>query len=118
MDEETQKDTRQRMQKKDNAPCNNQPIRTKRMEDKKKVTFHQENCPPKSASKRTRKQQNPHVRSSPSILSRLVGSAGPVLPPAKKVLQWIGSPGAMAAANTATRLAATTCHLGLVADQS
>ncbi len=29
MDEETQKDTRQRMQKKDNAPCNNQPIRAK-----------------------------------------------------------------------------------------
>ncbi len=29
MDKETQKDTRQRMQKKDNAPCNNQPIRAK-----------------------------------------------------------------------------------------
>jgi hypothetical protein len=60
MDEETQKDTRQRMQKKDNAPCNNQPIKIKRKEDKKKVTFHQENCLPKSASKKTRKQQNPH----------------------------------------------------------
>ncbi len=29
MDEETQKDTRQGMQKKDNAPCINQPIRAK-----------------------------------------------------------------------------------------
>jgi hypothetical protein len=40
------------MQKKDNAPSNNQPKRTKRKEDKKKVTFHQENCLPKSASKK------------------------------------------------------------------
>jgi hypothetical protein len=60
MDKETQKDTRQRMQKKDNAPCNNQLKEPKEKEDKKKVTFHQENCLPKSASKRTRKQQNPH----------------------------------------------------------
>jgi hypothetical protein len=57
MDEETQKDTRHRMQKKNNAPCNNQLKRAKRKEDKKKVTFHQENNLPKSASKRTRKQQ-------------------------------------------------------------
>jgi hypothetical protein len=41
-----------------------------------------------------------------------------MLPPAKKVLLWIGSPGAMAAANTARRLAVTTCHLGLVLDYS
>jgi hypothetical protein len=41
-----------------------------------------------------------------------------MLPPAKKVLLWIGSLGAMAAANTVTRLAATTCHLGLVVDRS
>jgi hypothetical protein len=41
MDEETQKDTRQRMQKNDNASCNNQLKKTKRKEDKKKVTFHQ-----------------------------------------------------------------------------
>jgi hypothetical protein len=60
-DEETQKHTRQRMQKKDNAPCNNQPIRTKKKEDKKKVTFHQENCLPKSASKRTRSKRIPQV---------------------------------------------------------
>jgi hypothetical protein len=56
MDEETQKKSRQRMQKKANAPCNNQLNRTKRKEDKKKVTFHQEYGLPKSASKRTRKQ--------------------------------------------------------------
>ena len=59
MDKETQKDTRQMMQKKDNAPCNNQPIRTKRKEDKKKVTFHQENCLPKNASKSTRSKRIP-----------------------------------------------------------
>jgi hypothetical protein len=35
MDEETQKDTRQRMQKKDNAPCNNQPVRAKDQAPKK-----------------------------------------------------------------------------------
>ncbi len=35
-----------------------------------------------------------------------------MLPPAKKVLLWIGSPGAMAAANTAMRLAAVTYCLG------
>jgi hypothetical protein len=37
MDEETQKDIRQRMQKKDNAPCNNQPIRAKDQAKKKRV---------------------------------------------------------------------------------
>jgi hypothetical protein len=41
-----------------------------------------------------------------------------MLPPAKNVLLWIGSPGAMATANTMTRLAATTCHLGLVVNRS
>jgi hypothetical protein len=41
-----------------------------------------------------------------------------MLLPAKKVLLWIGSPGVMAAANTGMRLAATTCHLGLVIDRS
>jgi hypothetical protein len=41
-----------------------------------------------------------------------------MLLPAKKVLLWIGSPGAMAAANTAMRLTATTCRLGLVVDCS
>ena len=54
----------------------------------------------------------PHIHLSPSIHSRLVGSAGPMLPPTKKTVRlWIGSPWAMAAANTATRLAAATCHL-------
>jgi hypothetical protein len=47
MDKETQKDTKQKMQKKDNAPCNNQLKRTKRKEDKKKLTFDQEICLPK-----------------------------------------------------------------------
>jgi hypothetical protein len=37
MDKETQKDTRQRMQKMDNAPCNNQPIRAKDQAPKKWV---------------------------------------------------------------------------------
>ena len=37
MDKETKKDTRQRMQKKDNAPCNNQPIRAKDQPQKKKM---------------------------------------------------------------------------------
>ncbi len=35
MDEENQKDTRQRMKKKDNAPCNTQPIRAKDQAQKK-----------------------------------------------------------------------------------
>ena len=60
VDKETQNDTRQRMQKKDNAPCNNQLKRPTRKEDKKKVTFYQENCFLNSASKGTRKQQNLH----------------------------------------------------------
>ncbi len=60
----------------------------------------------------------PHVYLSPSIHRRLVGSAGPMSPPAKKVLLWIGSLGAMAAANMATRLAAATCRLELVVDCS
>jgi hypothetical protein len=61
MDEETQKDTRQRMQKKDNAPCNNQLKRTK-----KKGRQKEGNLPPRKLSpkkclqKKTRKQQNPH----------------------------------------------------------
>jgi hypothetical protein len=76
MDEETQKDTRKRMQKKENSPCNNLPIRSKRKEDKKKVTFHQENCLPKSASKRTRKQQNP-----PSASKRTESNKIPQVPP-------------------------------------
>jgi hypothetical protein len=45
------------MQKKDNASFNNQPNQTKRKEDKRKVTFHQENCLPKSAFKRTRSKR-------------------------------------------------------------
>jgi hypothetical protein len=55
------KETRQRMQMKDNAPCNNQPKVPKERKTKKKVTFHQENCLPKSASKRTRSKRIPQV---------------------------------------------------------
>ncbi len=40
------------------------------------------------------------------------------MPPAKKVLLWIGSPGAMAAANTVTRSAAATCCLELAVNRS
>jgi hypothetical protein len=123
------------MQKKDNASFNNQPNRTKRKEDKRKVTFHQENCLPKSASKRARsknipkcllknrkqknspsnsknnrKQNYPHHRLIPSITSRLVGSAGPMSPPAKKMLLWIGSLRAMATAN-AMRTELASCAL-------
>jgi hypothetical protein len=61
MDKETQRKSRQRMQKKDNATCNNQLNRTKRKEGKKKVTSHQENCLPKSASERTRSNKIPRL---------------------------------------------------------
>jgi hypothetical protein len=38
--------------------------------------------------------------------------------PVKKVLLWIGNPGAMAAANTATKSAAATCRLELAVNRS
>ncbi len=54
MDEGTQKDTRQRMQKIDNAPCNNQPIRVKDQAPKKmgskKGTPEEENFVKKQVS--------------------------------------------------------------------
>jgi hypothetical protein len=134
MDKETQKDTRQRMQKKDNAPCNNQSIRTKRKEDKKEGNLPPRKLSPKKCLQKNKKQKNPpsatkkekkkgsnkipHIRLSPSILSRLVGSMGPMSPPAKKVLLWIESPGAMAAANMATRSAVVTCSLELAVNRS
>jgi hypothetical protein len=49
------------MQIKDNAPYNNQPNGTKNGRQKKKVTFHQENCLPKNALKRTRSKRIPQV---------------------------------------------------------
>jgi hypothetical protein len=76
----------------------------------------QKNSP--SASKKTGSSKIPHIRLTPSIHSRLVGSPGLMSPPAKKVLLWIGSPGAMAAANMATRSAAATCRLELVVNHS
>jgi hypothetical protein len=118
-------------------------IKQKERKTKKKVTFHQENCVPKSASKRARskiipkclqknrkqknspsnsknnrKQNYPHHRLIPSITSRLVGSTEPMSPPAKKVLLWIGSPRAMAAANTKTRSGASAYRLELAVNRS
>jgi hypothetical protein len=49
--ERDSKETRQRMQMKDNAPCNNQPKEPKERKTKKKATFHQENCLPKMLPK-------------------------------------------------------------------
>jgi hypothetical protein len=49
MDEETKKDTRQMMQKNDNAPCNNQPKNNEKVRQKE-VNFSQENCLPKGFS--------------------------------------------------------------------
>jgi hypothetical protein len=71
MDQETKRKSRQRMQKKDNAPCNNQLKRTKRKEDKKKVTFHQENCIPKSVSKRTGSNRCISFLENPSIMCEI-----------------------------------------------
>jgi hypothetical protein len=68
------------MQNKDNAPFNNQPNRTKRKEDKKKVTFHQENCLPKSASKRARSKNIPKClqknrkQKYPQVIPKTTGS--------------------------------------------
>jgi hypothetical protein len=52
MDKETQKDTRQRMQKKDNAPCNNQQIRAKDHAPKKMGSKRED--PKKKTSSRNR----------------------------------------------------------------
>ena len=61
----------------------------------------------------------PHVRLSPSIHSRLVGSARPMSPPAKKTVRlWIGSPGAMATTNTNTRSGASAYRFERIAARS
>ncbi len=52
---------------------------------------------------KNRKQKYLYHRLGPSIQSKLVGSAGPMLSTTKKVLMWIGGSGAMAATNTTTR---------------
>jgi hypothetical protein len=49
------------MQKKNNAPFNNKPKKTKRKEDKKKVTFHHENFFPKGPCKRPRSKGIPGI---------------------------------------------------------
>ncbi len=51
MDEETQKDTRQMMEMKDNAPCNNQPIRAKDQAPKKKWVRKREDPKKKTLSR-------------------------------------------------------------------
>jgi hypothetical protein len=66
MVEVTQKDTRQRMQKKDNAPCNNQPIRTKRKEVKKEG-----NLPPRKMSPKRGFQKNQEAIESPLLNKHL-----------------------------------------------
>jgi hypothetical protein len=70
MDKETQKDTRQRMQKKDNAPCNNQPKEPKERKTKKRYSSTKkivsQKVPPKEQEakespkclQKNRKQQN------------------------------------------------------------
>jgi hypothetical protein len=47
------------MQKKNNAPLNNQPKEPTERKTKKKVTFHQENCLPKNAFTRIRNKRTP-----------------------------------------------------------
>jgi hypothetical protein len=54
---------------------------------------------------KNRKQRIPHVRLTPSIHSRLVGSVGPMSPTTKKVLLCIGGSGAMATASAMRKLA-------------
>jgi hypothetical protein len=81
--------------------CNNQLKRTKNR-GQKEGKLHPSKLSPKKCLQKNKKQQNP-PQLSPSIQSRLVGSAGLMLPPAKKVLLWIRSLGAMTLAKT-TRL--------------
>jgi hypothetical protein len=50
------KETRQRMQMKDNAPCNNQP-----KEDKKEVNLPPRKLSPKKCFQRTRSKRIPQV---------------------------------------------------------
>jgi hypothetical protein len=106
-----QKNQKKGRQKEDNLP-------PRKLSPKKCLQKNNKQKNPPSVSKRTGSNNIPHPRLSPSIHSRLVGSAGPMSPPAKKVLLWIGSPGAMAATNTKTRLAAGTCRLGMAVDRS
>jgi hypothetical protein len=103
------------------------------------TNFHQkkgrkkkDNLPPRKLSpekcfQKNTKQKNPHhLRSnwipsleanevplhclSLAIQSRFVGGTGPMMPPAKNVRLWIGSPGIMTLANTTTRSGASAYH--------
>jgi hypothetical protein len=55
MDKETQKDTRQRMQKKDNSPCKNQQIRAK------------DQAPKKMGSKKERPEEEIFIKKQVSL---------------------------------------------------
>jgi hypothetical protein len=61
MDKETQKNTRYRMQKKENAPCNNQPIRAKDQAPKKWVQKRQ-GLKKKTLSRNRSPSPNPNLR--------------------------------------------------------
>jgi hypothetical protein len=99
------------MQKKCNAPNNNPPNGTKNGRQKEGNLLPRKLSPKRCFQKeqeakefpkylqKNRKQKYPHHRLIPFITSRLVGSVGPMSPPAKKMLLWIGSPRAMATAN-------------------
>jgi hypothetical protein len=76
MDKETQKDTRQRMQKKDNAPCNNQLKRTKRKGRQKEG-----NLPPRKLSPEKCFQKNTKQKNSPSASKRTGSNKIPQVPP-------------------------------------
>jgi hypothetical protein len=99
----------QKKQKKGRQKEGNLPHR--KLPPKKCLQKSKKQKNPPSASKRTGSNKIPHIRLTTSIHSRLVWSPGWMAPPAKKVLLWIGSPGAMAAVNTAMRLAALAYHL-------
>ena len=97
-----QKEPRQTMQKKDNAP-NNQPKKNQKMEDKKKGSLQPRNCLHSSASKGTRSNRTintapHHLSQSPS--SRLIRGLRPMTPTTSKMIQWIGGPRAMSSANS------------------
>jgi hypothetical protein len=66
MDKETQKDTKQRMQKKDNAPCSNQLKRTKRKGRQKEG-----NLPPRKLSPKKSLQENQEATESPLVKKQL-----------------------------------------------
>jgi hypothetical protein len=71
------KEPRQRMQKKDNAPCNNQLERTKR----KRKTQKEGNLPPRKLSPKKCFQKNPKQKNPPSASKRRGSNKIPQVPP-------------------------------------